>query len=74
MTVDGSRQDIEQVIEDIKGINLRRPLLAKLNFDNKMKGRQVPLRIPVQNEECSAVEHDESYYQPVVVEQGIEER
>lgn len=68
VTVSGSRQDGEQVTKDLEHINLKRPLLAKLNFDNKMKDNGTPGRVPVQHEEDNAVEHDESFYQQVAVE------
>ena len=66
VTIGGSLQDGQEVNEELTDVNLKRPLLAKLNFDNKMKGRQ---RVPVQHEEDNAVEHDESFYQQVAVEQ-----
>lgn len=70
VTVDGSRQDGDRVTHDITNINLKRPLLAKVNFDNKLKGWQIPLREPVQHEEDGATEHDESCFQEVRVEQN----
>lgn len=65
--VDGSTQDGEKFSETFDSINLKRPLLAKLNYERRLQGRQVPLRVPVQHEEQNeAVENDdESFYTPV---------
>ena len=69
MLVEGSTQDGEKVSETIEKINLKRPLLARLKYDHRLQGRQVPLRIPVQHEERNEpVQNDESYYQPVFME------
>ncbi|XP_067933223.1 mucosa-associated lymphoid tissue lymphoma translocation protein 1 homolog [Watersipora subatra] len=67
VTVYGSKQDNTDVIEHIKDINLKRPLLAKLNLG--ARGKQNRNRVAVQHEEDTAVEHDE-VYQTVAIEQN----
>lgn len=59
MIVEGSTQDKKFIKRTIQH-NLKRPLLAKLNYGaNRKKGRNVPVRQPVQHEENEAIENDE---------------